>query len=222
MALPYSRTQLIQRISKHVNDGIIDDAFAISDNEISLYINDAIAFGIIGQFYNSAKVTGTMEIPEGYLVTYLLPSVTKDSVTGYYYSTMPQPPLSLSLGYSVTRVYFDAGNGSISYDCTLIKNKRMGYRVYMPLPMGIRAWFENTRIWVAGSDGQSLDNYNLYVQMPSARSTDETAPLNLPDDAISAVFDMVIKRIVQRQQMPRDIISDDLPSGANNVNKPNA
>lgn len=218
MALPYSRQQLIQRIRKHVNDGFINDDFSISDREITLYINDAIAFGLVGNMYAGAKVTGALEVPEGYLVTYLLPAVSKDRVSGNWKSTLPQPPLSLPLGHSITRVYFDVGDGSISYDCYPIKTKRTPYRIYMPMQPGIRYWAENSTLWLAAADGTSLYGYPLYVQMPSARSSDMTSPLNLPDDAVNAVFDMVVNKIKQRQSMPRDIISDDLPAGANNVN----
>lgn len=209
--------QLIQRISKHINDGILSDDFAVSDNEIQLYITDAIAFGLVGGVYNNAHVTGTMEVPEGYLVTYKLPEATADPVSGYWKTTLPQPPLSLPLGYSISRVYFDMGNGSISTDALPIKNRRVGYRNLLPMPIGVRYWVESTTMWLAASDNSQLSGSSIYVQMPSARSSDVDAPLNMPDDAVNAVFDMVVKKIVQRQQMPRDIVSDDLPAGNNNI-----
>lgn len=223
MALPYTYSQLVQRISKHVNNGLIDDAFAISDNEILLYITDAIAFGLVGGVYNSAHLTGIMEVPEAYLATYLLPAVQLDPVSGYWTSTMPQPPISLPLGYSVNRVFFSTGT-SQSIDCMLIKAKRVGYRNFLPQPVGVRAWFENQIIWLSASDNMYLGGNPLYVQMPITRAinpttlkSDITQYLNVPDDAVNAIFDMVVKKIMQREQMPRDIISDDLPAGNNNV-----
>lgn len=225
MALQYSYKQLIQRITKHVNDGLINDSFSISDNEVLLYITDAIAYGLVGGVFNMAKVTGVMEVPEAYLITYLLPAVTQDPVSGHWVTTLPQPPVSLALGYSINRVFFSTGT-SQSMDVLPIKSKRVAYRIFMPMPVGIRYWVENKTIWLAASDNMYLGGNPLYVQMPITRAinpdtlgSDITQPLNMPDDAIDAVFNMVIKKIAQREQMPRDIISDDLPAGATNINK---
>src|SRR5712671_1707676 len=101
--IQYTKKLLIQRIRQHIANDWPDANFSTSTNEVLLYIDQAIAPTIIGQVYQGAKVEGNLAMPEGYLTTYLLPALTKNSITGYWTSTLPQPPLSLPLGYSITR-----------------------------------------------------------------------------------------------------------------------
>ena len=150
-----------------------------------LYINEAMSFGLVGQVYNGTKVLGSLEMPEAYLVTFQLAALQEDAISKFWYSSMPQPPLSLPLGYSVNRVYFaNAVNGQ-GTDCYAIKAKN------------------NT----------SLLNQNCYIQMPSTRAVSLTDQINLPDDATKMIFDMVVARLKERLQLPQDIVQDDLPAG---------
>ena len=213
MALLFSWLQLIQRAKRHINNDFPGADFNISDNEVLLYINDAMSFGLVGQVYNGAKLTGVMEVPEAYLVTFLLPALQQDITTRKWYSTLPQPPLSLPLGYSINRVYFaDSINGE-GIDCSMIKAKRVGRRINMPLQYGVRVWVENKRILFAASDGSSLLSKTAYVQMPSTRAVNITDIINLPDDAVEVVFTKVIMKLKERLQLAQDIIQDDIASG---------
>lgn len=213
MALTYTWKQFIQRIRQHVNNDFPSSEFNTSENETLLYINEAMSFGLVGQVWNSAKVMGTIEVPEAYEVTFQLAALSQDSVTRYWFSTMPQPPLSLPLGYSVNRVYFANSVNGIGIDCLPIKAKRTGYRMNMPLPFGVRYWVENSKIWFAASNGTSLFNQNCYIQMPSTRAINVTDLMPLPDDAAKMIFDLVVARIKDRLQLPQDIIQDDLTQG---------
>lgn len=213
MALTYSWKQFIQRVRQHVNNDFPSSEFNTSENEVLLYINEAMSFGLVGQVYAGAKITGVLDVPESYLVTFQLASLTQDPVTRYWYSTMPQPPLSLPLGYSVNRVYFANTSNGIGIDCLPIKAKRTGYRMNMPMPFGVRYWVENGKIWLAASDGNSLLNQNCYIQMPSTRAVNVTDIMPLPDDAAKMIFDLVVARIKDRLQLPQDIIQDDLSQG---------
>lgn len=213
MALSFSWLQLIQRAKRHINNDFPGSDLSVSDNEVLLYINDAMSFGLVGQVYNGAKLTGVMEVPEAYLVTFLLPALQQDTATRYWYSTLPQPPLSLPLGYSINRVYFaDSINGE-GVDCAMIKAKRVGRRRNMPLQYGVRVWVENKRMLFAASDGSSLLNKTAYVQMPSTRAVNVTDTVNLPDDAVEVIFTKVIMKLKERLQLPQDIIQDDIASG---------
>jgi hypothetical protein len=213
MALSYNWKQFIQRVRQHINNDFPSSEFNTSENEVLLYINEAMSFGLIGQVWNGAKVMGTMEVPEAYLVTFQLAALKQDSVTRYWYSTMPQPPLSLPLGYSVNRVYFANSSNGIGIDCLPIKAKRTGYRMNMPMPFGVRYWIENSKIWLAASNATSLLNQNCFIQMPSTRAVNVTDIMPLPDDAAKMIFDLVVARIKDRLQLPQDIIQDDLTQG---------
>ena len=64
-----------------------------------------------------------MEVPEAYIVQFQLAAVAKDNVSGYWYTTLPQPPLSLPLGYSINRVYPATSGLGQGQDVIMIKNK---------------------------------------------------------------------------------------------------
>lgn len=213
MAVPYNRKQLIERIIKHLADGFPNDSFAASANEINLYIDQAVAFSIVGKAYENAKIEGVLAVPEAFEVTYNLGIMLQDDNTNEWYATLPQPPLSLPLGYSIADVYFILPGMGRSESAFPIKNKRVPYRNYMPIPTGTSYRTENSIIWVKGSQGQPLSGGSLYVQMPVNRGTDLTAPMNMPDDVIMSVFDSVVKELAQRYQLPKDIIKDSLPAG---------
>lgn len=213
MALTYSWIQFIQRIKRHINNNFPTSDFSVSDNEMLLYINEAMSYGLVGQVWNGAKAMGTMEVPEGYLVTFQLAALTEDPVTKYWYSTLPQPPLSLPLGYSITRGYFGNTTDGEGTEWVWIKAKRVGRRKSMPMQFGVRAWVENKKIYLAASDGSSLLGQTGYVQMPSTRAVNLTDAVPLPDDAQKMIFDIVVARLKERLQLPQDIIQDDLPQG---------
>lgn len=217
MAVPYSRKQLIQRIRKHLNNGYANDAWSTSDNELMLYLDQAIAFGIVGQAWNNAKLTGVMEVPEAYLITYQLFNLTQDPILMEWYATLPQPPVSLPLGYSINEVYSATIGGGKGINFLPIKSKRQGYRSFMPSPSGGSYRIENNTIRLKSNNGQPLFNVPIFVQMPTSRTSDITQDMNLPDDVIQILFDTVVQRLIQRYSQPKDVVHDDLPAGNNSL-----
>lgn len=216
----YTKLQLIQRIKQHIANGFPDASFSTTDNEVLLYIDQVLASTIVGQVYSAAKVEGNLVMPESYLTTYLLPAPVKSNLTGYWTSTLPQPPLSLPLGYSITRGYFAATAYGVGSDIIWIKSKRVGRRNSMPKQFGVNAWVEGSTVFLEPSNSASLLGANLYVTMAKSRTDSITETLNMPDDAIEIIFNNVVQKLIQRMQLPKDIIQDDLPSGATNISKP--
>lgn len=215
--VPYTKLMLIQRCRQHIADGFPSSEFSATDNEVMLYIDQAIAFTIVGQVYAGAKVEGNLAMPEGYLTTYLLPAVTKNSITGYWSTTLPQPPLSLPLGYSITRGYFASAANGVGSEIIWIKSKRVARRTSMPMQFGVRGWVEGSTIFLMASNNTSLMGINFYVTMAKYRTESLSEVLNMPDDAIEAVFNNVVGKLLQRMQVPKDVIQDDLPVGATNI-----
>lgn len=213
MALGYTWRQFIQRVWKHFNNDFPGTDFTITENEILLYINEDMAYGLVGQVWNNAKNLGQMEVPEGYIVQFELPALTQDAVSGKWITSLPQPPLSLPLGYSVNRVYpattgFGQGN-----DIIWLKSKRVGRRKNMPMQFGVYGYVTNATLWLYASDGSSLLNQTFYAEMPSTRITNLNDPMNLPDDASEAIFLKVIAKLKDRMGIPMDVVQDDLPAG---------
>lgn len=213
MAIVYTRRQLIERVKKHMNNGFPNADFNITSNELCLYIDQATAFNIVGQTYMGAKVEGALVVPDAYLITYALNSLQQDGVTGSWFTTLPQPPLSLPLGYSVTDAYFAETENGKSQPIFLIKTKRKSYRNYMPKPTGVSGWVENSKFWLQSNDGQPLLGLQVYIQMPSARTDSLDDTMNIPDDALEAIFTNVITKCKDRMQIPQDTVEDNLPVG---------
>lgn len=216
----YTKAQLIERVRKHISDGFSGDDLAVTDNELLLYIDAALAFGMIGQVYANAKIDGNLAMPEAYLTTYLLTGIAQDTPTGYWFVTLPQTPVSLPLGYSINRVYSANMPGGISQDFYPIKAKRLGYRNNMPMPTGVRYWVEGVKMWLVASNNFPLLNIPIYVQMAKSRTDSLSEPMNLPDDAIQGIFDKVIQELDNRYQQPRDDVKDYQPAGNSNIVPP--
>jgi hypothetical protein len=213
MALTYSWKQLVERIQINILNDFPSSESTMTDNQVLLYINEAMSMGIVGQVYGGAKILGTLEMPDAYIVRFQLAALTKDTPTGYWTTTLPQPPLSLPLGYSINRIYFANAVDGVGQDINLIKAKRVGRRADMPLQFGVRAWVTGTKLWLAASNGTSLLNQDCYIEMPSTRAVNITDPMPLPDDAIEAIFTKVTARLKERLQFPQENIQDDSPAG---------
>lgn len=196
-----------------MSDDFASVEFGSSDNEILLYIDQALATTLIGQVYNGAKIEGSIAVPEAYLVTYLLPALTQDSITRYWQTTLPQPPVSLPLGYSIDDIYFANASFGKGKQVFMIKQKRVSYRDNMPKPTGVSAWVEGSVIKLSASDGSSLLGQPLYVRMASTRTDNLNDAMNLPDDAIESIFTNVVAKLKDRMQIPKDVILDDIPAG---------
>jgi hypothetical protein len=210
--VPQTKKMLIERLKRHMNDGFPSASFGASDREILLYIDEAVAFAMVGQAYEQAKIEGNICVPEAYLTTYSL-SLLQDINTTEWYTTLPQPPVSLPLGYSISRVYFASTMNGVSQEVLPITAKRRGYRNNMPRPGGAEYWVEGSRLWITANDGAPLNGLNLYVSMAKSRTDDINETLNFPDDIIEGVFNKVVAKLTNRLQLPKDIISDNLPAG---------
>lgn len=213
MALSYSWLQFIVRLEKHFNNDFPGTDFSVTRNELLLYINEAMSSGIVGQVYNGAKVLGALEMPDAYILQFQLAALSQDTVSGYWTTILPQPPLSLPLGYSINRIYPATAGFGQGQDVILIKPKRVGRRKTMPMQFGVRGWVTGQKLWLAASDGSSLLNQTFYCEMPSTRATDVNDQMNLPDDAAESIFLKVIAKLKDRLGIPQDIIQDDLPKG---------
>jgi hypothetical protein len=212
----YTKSAFIERIKKHISDGFANDDLSVSDSELLLYIDSALAYNMIGQVYQNAKIEGNLAMPEAYLTTYLLSGIAQDTATGRWFVTLPQPPVSLPLGYSITRAY-TAQNGMTSNDFFFIKNNRLGYRRYMPKPEGISCYPEGSTLWIEANNNLPLLNLPIYVQMAKSRTDSLSEPMNLPDDAIQMIFDKVIQELDNRYGQPRDDVKDYEPAGNSNI-----
>lgn len=210
----YTKKLLVQRIRQDLANDFPDSEFAISEMEVLLHIDQALAYNAVGQVYNGAKVLGSLEVPEGYLTRYALPALVQDPITSEWYTTLPQPPVSLPLGYSITRCYFASTELGVSQEILPIKAKRTAYRNNMPRPAGAEYKISNgSTIFITANDGSTLSGVSVYVEMLNTRTSSMTDVLNLPDDAIEGIYNLAYAKLVQRYKMPKDVIEDQIGAG---------
>lgn len=211
--IPYTKKLLVQRIRQDLANDFPDSEFEISEKEVLLHIDQALAFSIVGQAWNNAKVTGSMDIPEGYLTTYNVGLLLQNMVTSDWYTILPQPPVSLPLGYSITRVYFASTESGVSQEVLPIKAKRVAFRRFMPRPSGAEYRINGSIIYITANDGSPLNRLNVYVEMINTRTESMTDTLNMPDDAIEMIYNGAYGKLVQRYKMPKDVIEDQIGAG---------
>jgi hypothetical protein len=212
-SLPYTKQSLVERIKKHLSDDFPGDDFSITDSEIILYIDSAIPHVMKSIMYESAKFTGTLEVPESWLLTSSYAISNQNPNTLEWYVTLIQPPIALPTGYDIPNVYIADPTSGRSDNALPISAKRTAYRNFMPYPNGFNYRIDGQTMLLKASDGGSLLGYNLEVQMPVSRTTDKNAIMSLPDDAIQPIFEKVIATILQRYSIPQDIVEDGLPAG---------
>lgn len=208
----YSKRMLIQRLERHLNNGYPKDDWTVTENQMLLYIDAAIPLVMRGQMFENAKVSGLFETPEAYLATYDFTITHQHSNTTEWYITLPQTPLALPDGYAITDVYFIDG-GFEGQRCYYLAPKRRAYRDILPKPDGVYFRIEGRKMFLQATSNQPLYNYTISVQMPISRTSDIDAVMNIPDDALELVFNAVVKQLVQRIQMPFDVVNDNLPAG---------
>lgn len=211
--IAYTKEILVQRIRQDIANDFPDAEFAFSENEALLHIDQALAFNAVGQIYNGAKVLGSLEVPEGYLTRYALAALIQDPVTSEWYATLPQPPVSLPLGYSITRAYFASAQYGVSQEILPIKAKRAAYRNNMPRPAGAEYKINGDKILITANDGSPLSNLAVYVEMLNTRTSSMSEVLNLPDDAIEGIYNLAYAKLTQRYKMPKDVIVDEIGAG---------
>lgn len=217
MPIQYTKKMLIERIKRHLNNGFPDQEFGVSDNEMLLYIDQALATSIIGKAYETAKIEGALAVPDAFYITSQLASPTKNSVTDNWESKLPQPPISLPLGYSISRVYFGGEASGMSEDAYPVEAKRAAYRNLLPKPSGILYTVEGDKIIFMPTNGQSLLNQTPFVSMASSRTNDPNDTMALPDDAIDGIMKEVVGMVTNRRTQQKDIVKDDQPAGNNNI-----
>lgn len=213
--IPYTKRLLVQRIRQDIANDFPNDEFTISEREVLLHIDQALAFTVVGQVYAGAKVLGTLEVPEGWLTTYELDALIQNDVTGDWVATLPQPPVSLPLGYSITRAYFAGSGIGVSQDILPIKARRAAFRRFMPRPSGAEYRVNGDQIFITSNDGSPLSSLTVYVEMIKTRTDSINEVMNLPDDAIEMIYNLAYNKLAQRYKMPKDIVEDEIGAGNN-------
>lgn len=199
--------QMIDRVRRQYYNDYPDDSAVLSDNELLLHINDAVAEVMTKQSNDAYAITGLLSTAEAYITTYKLNSFTKDEDTGYYYSTLPHPPIGLPENSGVNSVFFTGTKGQ-SKPILYVSPNEVDYFRNMPHPpTAAYYWIEGTTLymWVKTDIATTT---KVSVRMATHVTSSLSAPINVPPDAIGMVFDVIMKRLMVRKQVQKDNLTD--------------
>lgn len=212
MSIPYTKKMFCERVVKHINDGFPNNDFKITQNEVLLYLDSAIPSVLKGQMFDNAKISQVLDVPEAYLVTYTYTVTLKQKSTNEWYVTLAQTPMALPNGYQVTDAYFSSNVGR-TMSVNFVSVKRQSYKSLLAQPPVVNARIEGQTCYMQSYNGFSLLNQTFNIQFPISRTSDVNAPMNLPDEAITGMFEYTTKKIIERYSIPKDTVEDSLPAG---------
>lgn len=183
-----------------------DDA-TLTDNEILLHINDAVATVALKQVNENYAVTGLISVPEGYITTFDITSLLKDSDTGFYSASIPHPPFGFPENSGIQGVFF-AGVGGQSRPVLYVGPSEVDYFRFMQNPpMASYYWIEGSTIFLYARTSLP-STYKLKVRMATHVTSNLDAPINLPPDAVDMVYTIVLQKLTQRKQFQSDDVID--------------
>jgi hypothetical protein len=203
----------IRRINRRIMNGYPSIASTLSDNEIEMYLIEAIATVMVQETNAQMQFDGVRSVPEGFITTYTITTFPKDVSTGLYKITLPHPPIGLPLGLSIISPYF-AKNGTISAPLIAIHSNQRGTYRLMPSPnFGAYYWVENSTMYIDSNGADVTILGTLYLPMPSPRpaTNSDSDLINLPDEAMSAVFDICVQKLTARLQTPMETTNSGVP-----------
>lgn len=202
-----------ERVKRRIFNGYPSIAENTTNNEIYLYFYEACGVAITRMSNSNLQVEGVRSIPEGFLTTYKFSTFTKDYARGWYSVTLQQPPVNLPLGYSIVSPYF--GNaGFVGYPLIAVHPFQRGYYSKLPTPNFGGYYFVENNIFYVDTVGADINSVgSLYVPMLSPRTAtgSDTDTINMPDDAFSMVFDIVVQKLTQRLEIKKDRETDGKP-----------
>jgi len=199
--------QLVDRILRFYYNNYPSQDSILSNNEVLLYINDAAAAVAVKQANEAYAITGTQEIPDGFITTVKITSLSKDENTGYYYATLPHPPFGIPRGNGINSCFFTGSKGHSRPILYVSPNEVDFFRTIPHPPQAAYYWVEGSTIFLYVPTNIPT-SFNLNVRMATMQTTNLSAPINLPPDAIDTVFSLVIDKMIKRKSIKEDYNTD--------------
>jgi len=201
-----TRKVLIEQIRRLYYGGTPSDDSKLTEKEVNHYINQAIAYIAKVNYTDAIKIDGIETVSDAFYTTFKNLAVAKDNDTGYYYATLPQPPLGLSRGYGIASVTFPVNTG-LAKAPTAVSPREVDYIEQIKLPPSkIFYWAEGNKLWMKSYT--NLVGRFAIVRMISAENSDITSELNVPSEYISDMINWIMNQLRVRKQMPEDTTND--------------
>lgn len=201
-----TRKVLIEQIRRMLYGGVPNDDASISEKEINVYINQALAYMAKVNYTDSIKLDGIESVSDVFYLTFKNLPVLKDTDTGYYYATLPQVPVGLARGYGISTVTFPTSTG-LAKSPIPISVRELDYidNLKQP-PSKIFYWPEGKKLWFKSYT--NLIGKNAIVRMVSTESGTLDDELNLPQEYITDIINLVLNQLKIRKGSPEDIVND--------------
>lgn len=201
-----TRAELIAQIRRMYYGGIPAEEASLREKEVNLYINQAIAQVAKENYVDYIKMDGIENVDDAFYTTFKNFSISKDNDTGYYYTTLPHPPLGLSRGYGIADVTFPVSTG-LAKNPIPISPRELDYvdMVKTP-PSKIFFWCEGDKLYFKSYI--NLVGKSPIVRMISNENSDLTAELNVPAEYIPNMINWIISQLNIRKQMSGDLIRE--------------
>lgn len=201
-----TRKVIIEQIRRQYYGGVPSDDANLSENEVNMYLSQAIAYIAKVNYTDSIKLDGIENISDAFYATFKGISISKDNDTGYYYCTLPHPPLGLSRGYGISTVTFPVSTGLAKAPIP-ISPREVDYITEIKTPPSkIFYWAEGTLLYFKSYI--NLTDKFAIVRMVSAESNNLDAVLNVPEEYMSDIINYVINQLKFRKSIPEDITND--------------
>jgi hypothetical protein len=204
-----TRKVLIEQIRRLYYGGVPSDDANLSEKEVNLYINQALAYMAKVNYTDAIKLDGIETVSDAFYSTFKNLALALDTDTGYYYLTLPHPPLGLSRGYGISSVTFHVSTGLAKAPIPISPRELDLMDNMKRPPSKIFYWAEGSKLWFK-SPYYNLTGKNAIVRMVSAENTDLSAELNVPAEYISDMINWIMNQLKIRKQMPEDTTNDGL------------
>jgi len=203
-----TRRVLIEQIRRMLYGSIPTDDANITEKEINLYINEAIAYMAKVNYTDAIKLDGIETIADSFYATFKNLSITKDNDTGYYSLDLPQVPLGLSRGYGISTVTFPTSTG-LAKSPIPVSPRELDYMDNLKQPPSkIFYWVEGKKLWFKSYT--NLVGRFAIVRMVSTETSDLDAEINVPQEYITDIINLVMNQLRPRKATPQDSTNDAL------------
>jgi hypothetical protein len=201
-----TRNELIAQIRRMYYGGVPAEEASLREKEVNQYINQAIAYVAKENYVDHIKLDGLENVDDAFYTTFKNLSISKDNDTGYYYTTLPHPPLGLSRGYGIADVTFPVSTG-LSKNPIPISPRELEYVDMVKIPPSkIFFWCEGDKLYFKSYI--NLIGKAPIVRMISNENSDLNAELNVPAEYIPSMINWIMTQLNIRKQMSGDLIRE--------------
>lgn len=201
-----TRRVIIEQIRRIFYGGVPNDDASLSEKEVNLLLNEAIAYMAKVNYTDAIKLDGIETVADSFYATFKNLAITKDNDTGYYSLDLPQVPLGLSRGYGISTVTFPTSTG-LAKSPIPISVRELEYMDNLKQPPSkIFYWAEGKKLWF--KSWTNLVGKFAIVRMVSTETTDLDAEINVPQEYVSDIIDLVLNKLKIRKGTPEDNVND--------------